>query len=86
MRYIPVGRVILEEFSLVFYRILQTFVGVNVLLTPIDNSNESELEGIHTTSQNIESIRAGVHQVQLGQHSDCPSSLRVYRACQFQRF
>ncbi len=59
-------------------------VAVDVLLGTVDDTDETELERVDTTSENIESVSALVHQVELGQDTDGASTLRIHGASELE--
>ena len=77
MSDIPVSSMIPEEFRLRIQLIAHRFVAVYILLTAIDDSDESELERVHSTGEDVESVRSGVHEIQFRQYSNRATALRV---------
>ena len=85
VRDIPIGRVVGEEFLLTVQRSGQGFLRINVLLTPIHDTNEPELERVCSPGQDIIGVSSRIHEIELGEDSDSPTTLRVYGPGKFQR-
>ena len=83
MRNISIGRVGGKEFLLTVQRRGHGFLCVDVLLTPVHDTDETELEGVCTSGQDIISVGPCVHEVELGKDSDSPTTLRVNRPGEF---
>ena len=79
-----VGGVVLEEFGFGLEGIGHGLVGLDIGLTPVDDTNESELERVGSTRENIQRVGAGVHQIQLCQHTNGTLSLWIDLASKFQ--
>lgn len=86
VRYISVCRMLYEELRFAVQRIFHALLHVDILLTTVDDADESELEWIHSTSKDIRRVCACVHEVQLCEDADRSTALWVDRACQFERF
>jgi len=84
--YIPIRMVIFEEFFLTVPSVRHTLLRVDVLLTAIDHTGETQLEGIHSPGENIQGISTSIHEVQFSQNTNRSSALSVYRAGKLQRF
>lgn len=84
MGNIPVGRVGTEKISFAFQSILQTFPAVDVLLAPVDDTNESELERVNASSEDVKGVGASVHEVEFGEDAYGSSTLRVNAASKFE--
>ena len=78
--------VILEEFFLTIPSVRHALLRVDVLLTAIDYTNETQLERIHSPGENIQGISTSIHEVQFSQNTNRSSALSVYRAGKLQRF
>lgn len=52
-----------EEFRLRFQSILHTFLCIDILLTPVDYTNETQLQGVNSAGQDIQRIGTRVHEV-----------------------
>lgn len=85
MRNVTVRRVLLEESRLVCSRILHGPLSVDILLTPVHDADETELERIDTAGKDIQGIGAGVHEIELGENTDSAVPLRVDRARKLER-
>ena len=81
MSNVTVGQSLSEERLLALQRFFQAFTDRDVLLTPVDDPDESEFQRIDTTGEDFESICAMVHEVELGEYSDCPFTSRVHLTC-----
>ena len=57
----------------------QSLPVVDVLLTPMHDANETELEGVCPPGQDIVSVCPRIHEIELGKNSDSPTALRVHR-------
>jgi hypothetical protein len=57
---------------------------VDILLAPVDDSDEAELERVDATGEDVGSVRAGVHKVELGEDADRSEASRVDRAGKFE--
>lgn len=77
MRNIPVTSVIPKEVRLRVELVTHRLVAVDVLLASVDDADESQLERIDSTCQNIERVRASVRQIQLCQNSNGSTSLWI---------
>lgn len=86
MRHVSICRVELEKFSLSTKGICEGLVSLNVLLGPIDNTNESKLQRVNPSGKNLKGVGAVVHKVQLGQHTNGPLPLWVDLACKLESF
>lgn len=85
VRNVAVRRMFLEEPRLVCSRILHRTFGIDVLLASVYDTNETELQRINTASKDVESIRAGVHKIELGENTNGAMSLRIDRARKLER-
>lgn len=74
-----------EELLLLSQRLLHRQVGVDVLLAPVDDTDEPELERVRPPCQDLKRVRAGVHEVELGEHADRPQASRIDGACELER-
>ena len=85
MSDIAVDRVIIEKVLLLLPSILHRHIRNDILLTSVDDTNEAELERIRATCQDIESVRAGIHEVELCQHAERSQTPRVNRTSELER-
>jgi hypothetical protein len=74
---VAVGRVVLEEISLGLKSILHRLVSLNILLRSVDHADETKLQRVNSTRENIQSIGAVIHKINLGQNSNGSSAKRV---------
>jgi hypothetical protein len=65
MGQISVSRMSGKELFLLPQSILHRVSSVDILLAPVDHSDETEFERVGSTGQDIQSVRASVHQVEL---------------------
>lgn len=72
MRQIPINRMALKKLLLFPARILHRDIRHDILLTAIDDADKAELEGVRPASEDIERIRARVHEVEFCQDAQCP--------------
>jgi hypothetical protein len=77
MRNISIRGMIPEELGLRLECVMHGFVRVDILLAAVHDADEAKLEGIDATRENIKCVRAGVHQVELGEHANRAAALRV---------
>lgn len=70
MRNIPIHRVVLEKLLLLPPRILHWYLGHDILLTPVDDTNKAEFEGIGPAGENVQGICPGVHEVELCENAE----------------
>ena len=75
-----------EEFLLGLESLRQWLVRLNVLLRSIDDADESQLQRIHSTGQDIERVSPVIHEVDFGEHPDRPSTDGIDISSQLQRF
>lgn len=66
MRDIPITRMGPEKLCLAAYGLVHGFTGVYILLTPIDDTDEAELERVDPTGEDVKGVGTGVHQVEFG--------------------
>ena len=67
----------LEELILALSCVLHALLRVDVLLATVDYTDKTELEGVHPSRKDVKGIRAGVHNIELGEHADSAPPLRV---------
>lgn len=84
MRDIFVGVVSLEEFLFGSACSKHRHVPVDVLLTPIDDANETKLERVDSASENIKRVCPIVHQVELREDTNGSQAAWIDRAGQLQ--
>lgn len=66
-----------EKLALALERIGHGLVGVYVPLRAIHDADKPQLERVHAPRENVERVRARVHQVELGKDTDRPPALGV---------
>lgn len=76
----------LEKFSLSTESIRKGLVSLNVLLGPIDHTNESKLQRVNPSRKNLKGVGAVIHKIQLGQHTNGPLPLWVDLAGKLESF
>lgn len=76
--HVAVSGVVSEELGLGLEGIHKRLVALDVLLRSVDNTNETQLERVHATRQNLERVRAVVHKIELGENTDSALSLGVH--------
>lgn len=84
VRNIPVRGVALEELRLMVESVAQAFVRVDVLLAAVNDTDESEFEGVDTAGEDVQGVRSCVHQVEFREDTNCSAALWVYGACELQ--
>lgn len=85
MSNIAVACMVPEELGLRRELLAHGLVAVDVLLAPTNDADEPELERVDAAGEDVESVRAGVHEVKLGQDPDGTSTLRVDLARELER-
>jgi hypothetical protein len=76
--------VVLEEFVLSFQGIIHGLVALDILLGAVHHTNEAKFQRVHSAGQNVESIGAVVHQVELGEDADGPPAERIHMSGKLQ--
>lgn len=66
-----------KELLLGLESINQRLIPLDILLRPVDYSNESKFQRVDSPGEDFQSIGTVVHQIQFGQHTDCPLALRI---------
>lgn len=84
VRNIPVRGVALEELCFMVESVAQAFVRVDVLLAAVNDTDESELEGVDTAGEDVQGVGACVHQVEFREDTNCSAALWVHGACKLQ--
>ena len=77
VRNITVCGMILEEFRFAFQRVAHAFFRVDVLLTAVDDADETQLQWIYTPSEDIQRVRTGIHKVQFCEYTNCALALWI---------
>lgn len=75
-----------EELRLGPKSIHQRFVALNILLRSVDNADKPELQRVDPPGEYFQSVGAMIHQIQFGQHTNSPFSLRVDLAGELESF
>ena len=86
MGHVPICRMMPEEFLLGLESLRQRLVRLDVLLRSIDHADESQLQRIHSTRQDIERVGPVIHEVDFSEHPDRPSTHRIDISSQLQSF
>ena len=71
-RDVPILRMTSEELRLALERVAHALVAVDVPLRAVHDTDEAQLERVHTPREHVERVRARMHQVQLGEDPDRP--------------
>ena len=74
---IPIRRVRTEELHLLINRVFEWFVRIDILLTAIHDTNESQFQWVDAPGEDVERVRSCVHEVDLGENPDGATTLRV---------
>lgn len=82
---IAVDRVGPEEVVLLLARFVHRQVLHNILLAPVYDTDKAEFEWIRPTSEHVECVGAGVHEIELGQYAQSTQAARVDRASELER-
>lgn len=83
-RDVTISWVVLKEFVFGFQSIIHGLVALNILLGTVHHTNEAELQWVHSAGQNVESVGAVVHQVELGEDADGPPAERIHMSGKLQ--
>lgn len=81
---IPVGRVMFEEILLGLNSFVHRFPPLDVLLRAIHCTNEAQLQGVDATRKDVQSVRAMIHKINLGEHTNGTSAQGIDMAGKFQ--
>lgn len=84
MRNITVCGVITEKLCLTLESIYEILLDVDILLTTVDDTNETEFKGIDASSKDVQSVGPSIHQIEFGQDTDGPATLWINGTSQFQ--
>lgn len=85
VRDVAVPGVVAEELGLLVELLVHRLVLVDVRLAAVHHADEAQLERVHPPGEDVERVRASVHEVQLRQHSDRAAALRVDLARELER-
>ncbi len=66
--------------------ILHAFLSVDILLATINNADKAKFEGIHATGEDVERVRARIHEVEFRQNANGATALWVDCPREFERF
>ena len=77
MRDIPIRRMAPKEFLFGRESVGHVLLGVDVLLRAVHDADEAELERVDASGEDVERVRARVHEVELREHADRASALWV---------
>jgi hypothetical protein len=75
-----------EEIPLGRQRIGQGLVTLDILLRPVHDADETQLEWIYSSRKNVHSICPVIHEIQLCEHANRPPSHRVHMPGQLESF
>lgn len=75
-----------KKIGLAVQSVLHALLRVDILLTTIYDTNETQLQRVNATGQNVQSVGARVHQVEFREHADRASTLGIYRPSELERF
>jgi hypothetical protein len=70
MCQISISRMSSEKFFLLSQCVFHGVPSINILLTPVDHPDESQLQWVCPPGQDIQRVCARIHQVEFRQHSD----------------
>lgn len=85
MSKVPVHRMLSEEIFLLLPRILHWDILHDILLTPVHDADETQLERVCPSSEHVERIRTRVHEVDLAQYPKSPLATRIDGPGEFER-
>ena len=71
------GVLSLEERRFVLNSVFDVFLVNDVLLRPVDDPDDAELDGDDAAAQDVDSVGARVHEIQLGDDGQRPPPVRV---------
>jgi hypothetical protein len=83
-RFVAVCLVVLEELPLVLERIGDRLLILDIPLSSVHNWDITQPQRNDATGENVDNVCSIVHQVDLGQHTDCPLSFGVNFSCELQ--
>ena len=86
VRDVAVRGVGAEELGLGVERVRERLVRVDVCLRAVHDADEAELERVDAPGEDVERVRACVHEVELGEHADRASALGVDGARELEGF
>lgn len=74
---VSIRRMMLEKVDLGLQGLLHGLITLDILLRPVDDTDEAQLERIHPAGEDVEGVGAMVHEVELGQDTDGAPAERV---------
>lgn len=84
--HVPVCGVMLKEVPLGLQSVRKRSAALDVCLRTVDNTNETKLQRVHTSGQDVHGVCSVVHEIQLGENTNRPLAHRVDMAGQLQCF
>ena len=75
-----------EELGLGLERVRHGLLDVDVRLRAVHDADEAELERVHAPGEDVERVRACVHEVEFGEDADGASALGVDGAGELEGF
>ena len=85
MSKVPVNRVLSEKIFFLLPRVLHRDILHDILLTPIHNANETQLERVCPSSEHVERIGTRVHEVNFAQYPKSTLTTRIDGPGEFER-
>lgn len=76
---------VFEKFALTLQSLCKRFVLLDVLLRTVYESNESELQWVHSSSQDVQRVRSVVHEIEFRQDTNCSPPHRIDLASELER-
>ncbi len=83
--HVPVRWVVLEKVSFGLQSIRERSAALDVRLRTVDNTNKAKLQRVYTSRQDIHGVCSVIHEIQLGEDTNCPLAHGVDMASQLQR-
>mmetsp|Transcript_16802 Transcript_16802/g.51623 ORF Transcript_16802/g.51623 Transcript_16802/m.51623 type:complete len:642 (-) Transcript_16802:357-2282(-) len=84
-QHVPVHRVVPEELRLLLLRLGDLLAVVDVALSAIDDADVAEAQGDDAVLEHLRRVRAGVHEVQLGDDAHRAGALGIHLARHLER-
>lgn len=75
---VSIDRVCPEELFFLRPGVLHGEIFIDILLTPIHHTHETEFQWVSPASKNVESISTGIHKIELCENTKCTKATRVY--------
>jgi hypothetical protein len=83
VRDMPVSGMVYKELLFAFKGVSHALLGVDISLTSVHDAYKSKFQGINATGENVQRIRARVHEVEFGEDTDGSPALWINGTCQF---